>query len=338
MSFSKLVKWNNNRLWNTFTKTPLIDYRGIIPPHGKGKINLIQNNFKQKIQQYQYSFFKYKQYIPTAYASSWHNEKASLCARALKETPEVNLEEMQTFILWVKANYKYLFPKLKKRRAVSMEVYLKNTKASPMVKAIILKTHERLVREGITENTQLSRNELYQFTKRKAFIKSENNLYDTPEGYVNKPPRLIQGAQPEFIALVGPAFMSIQAEVKKIWSNKFPIFFTSGANNFETVQHIDVPEYKLFENDVSSYDASICKELCELEVWLAKKFGAKCAVLDLMRANINTHGVTNHGIKYSVKGTRKSGDPYTSLMNSILNGLMHAYCLSDGGFFCEYSR
>jgi len=88
----------------------------------------------------------------------------------------------------------------------------------------------------------------------------------------------------------------------------------------------------LFENDVGSWDASICKEICEFEVWLANKMGATRAVIDLMKANIDTHGYTNHGIKYSICGTRKSGDPYTSCFNSVINGLLHCYaiCISTG--------
>jgi hypothetical protein len=58
---------------------------------------------------------------------------------------------------------------------------------------------------------------------------------------------------------------------------------------------------------------------------LCKAFGAPRAVLDLMTANIKTHGATPHGWSYKCDGTRKSGDPYTSLMNSIINGLSHLY-------------
>jgi hypothetical protein len=58
---------------------------------------------------------------------------------------------------------------------------------------------------------------------------------------------------------------------------------------------------------------------------LCRKSGAPRAVLDLMTANIQTHGSTHHGWRYKCEGTRKSGDPYTSVMNSIINGLSHLY-------------
>jgi len=79
------------------------------------------------------------------------------------------------------------------------------------------------------------------------------------------------------------------------------------------------------EDDLGKFDCSIRKPWCEYEVWLCRKFGAPRAVLELMTANIETHGSTAHGWRYKCEGTRKSGDPYTSLMNSIINGLSHLY-------------
>jgi len=51
--------------------------------------------------------------------------------------------------------------------------------------------------------------------------------------------------------------------------------------------------------------------------------GAPCAVRQLIHANVKTHGKTRFDIRYSCPGGRKSGDPYTSLGNSIINGVMH---------------
>jgi hypothetical protein len=45
-----------------------------------------------------------------------------------------------------------------------------------------------------------------------------------------------------------------------------------------------------------------------------------------LRAQWNTRGTTSHGVKYSVPGTRKSGDPNTTIGNSIMNTLLH-HCL-----------
>jgi hypothetical protein len=278
----------------------------------------------------QYSLFDQGGFRPFTYASNVYNELAALTNRAQKHTPVPDADEVQRFIKWVKVNFRELFPGFRWHWPASDESYLRNSNASPSVKAAVRRAMDRLHARGIFHDSVLNRVQLYKWTTRKAFIKMENNCYVCPEGVENKPPRLIQGAQPEFIALVGPTFMTIQAEVKRVWGGDFPIKFTSGVSARDCAQHVNVPAWLVFENDVSSWDASMCEGLGELECWLAKQFGAGRAVLDLMKANINTHGVTTHGCVYSIRGTRKSGDPYTSVFNSIINGLMHVYCICRG--------
>jgi len=39
----------------------------------------------------------------------------------------------------------------------------------------------------------------------------------------------------------------------------------------------------------------------------------------------STKGYGQQGLKYVVEGTRKSGDPNTSLGNTIINGLTHLF-------------
>jgi len=287
-----------------------------------------------KVQQY--NLFKHdtsdNSYKPTSFAPNAHNEIEAVKARVLKQTPVVDLREMASFVKFVKKNFKHLFPRHKKRRSFGIDQYLDNSNASPGVKQAIRRAHDELEARGITEDSSLSYNELYKMTTRKSFVKVEVNLYNSPAGYKNKAPRLIQGATPEFIALVGPAFMAIQQEIKRIWGKKHFVWFTSGAKSKELADYItEFESWKIFENDVSSWDASMHEELGKLEVWIAKQFGARRAVLDLMTANIHTHGVTSKGVKYKVKGTRKSGDPYTSLFNSVINGLIHLYCLHKSG-------
>lgn len=273
----------------------------------------------------QLSLFDHGGFQPFTYASNLTNEVASLTNRAQKRTPTPVQSEVKMFIRWVKACFRELFPGFRWHWPATNEAYLRNSNASPSVKAAIQRAMTKLAERGVTHSSVLSRSELYKWTTRKAFVKMENNCYKTPWGVVDKPPRCIQGAQPEFIALVGPTMMTIQAELKRIWGKQFSLMFTSGVSAVDCASHVDIPGWVVFENDVSSWDASICEDLCRLEVWLAKQFGAGRAVLDLMSANINTHGFTTHGARYKIKGTRKSGDPYTSLMNSILNTLMHIW-------------
>lgn len=310
-----------------------LSFRGVpnlsipVPPTNYGRA--LEFNAGHKISQY--NLFKYGGFTPFTYASNFQNEAAALALRALKVTPLVDKPEMQRFCKWVKTvGLTALMPTFRKHWPASFASYIKNSNASPAVKAAVQRARSKLDMEGITENSVLCRTQLYKWTQRKAFIKMENNMYSTPLGTTWKPPRLIQGAQPEFVALVGPTFMTIQAEIKRCMSIKDSICFTSGVSSIDAANHVNIPGWNIFENDVSSWDASMDEELGNLECWIAGELGAGRAVTDLMKANVRTHGFTSHGCKYSIPGTRKSGDPFTSCFNSLLNALLHLYCFVRG--------
>jgi hypothetical protein len=215
-------------------------------------------------------------------------------------------------------------------QSVSFDVYLKRSNASSSVKRKLLATYNKLQAEGIDETTYLSKAQLRSYTTRSSFVKVENNLYRSPLGRKRKAPRLIQGATPEFIVLVGPWIMALQDLLKKRWDlrNEF-MCFTSGISSENLADFISKHDGHVLEDDLGKFDCSIREPWCKLEVWLCKQFGAPIAVLNLMYANIKTHGFTHHGWQYKCNGTRKSGDPYTSLMNSIINGLSHLYIYCD---------
>jgi len=307
----------------------------------KGKLSLSDGNLRYPLNlktptecrgsHFQYGFGS-RDYKPSAFASNQHNEKQALVARILCDTPEPDAAELEACLQWCKQNYRKLFPYIHKVKSVSWEEYLRRSNSSPSVKRILQKTHERLVAEGMTEDSILTAAELYRFTKRSSFVKVENDLYDSPLGRKHKAPRLIQGAQPEFICLVGPWIMALQDAVKRCWGKDNFLCFTSGVSAEDAAEFITGGSGPWLEDDLGKFDSSIRAPWCEFEVWLCKKFGAPRAVLDLMSANIKTHGTTHHGWKYKCLGTRKSGDPYTSVFNSIINGVSHLY------LYCKWTH
>jgi hypothetical protein len=144
-----------------------------------------------------------------------------------------------------------------------------------------------------------------------------------------KAPRLIQGAQPEFVCLLGPWFAALQKKLKRDWNINNFITYTSGISNLKMGNKLVNFNGQLAEDDVSTWDASVCEQLCKFEANMTKNwFHAPVAVWQLVEANIFTHGKTMTGIKYRMPGTRKSGDPYTSLYNSVLNALMHVWAIA----------
>lgn len=292
-------------------------------------------------------------YKPTAYAPNLHNEKQALDARVLAETPvpegfycgclhrhkkhttysqckNARFKRLDDYVNFAMGNLHKLID-IHGVVPLSIDEYLEGSHASPPVKKLLRETYDRLTVEGIDCHTKLTRAQLHLWTMRKSFVKVENNLYQTEAGVKDKAPRLIQGATPEFIVLVGPWIAALQKRLKKRWNKHNPLCFTSGLSAKDLGTFADRPGWKIIEDDVSAWDTSIRKQLCEMEVFMCKSFGAPIAVLDLMTANISTHGITMHGWKYKVEGTRKSGDPFTSLFNSVHNALLHLFIYCEIG-------
>ena len=274
-------------------------------------------------------------YCPNAFASNSHNELDALRARVLAATPEPQMDQdepgdhpdgLDGFIAWVKKYHKRLLPRLHKVKPWSFEDYIKNSNASPAVKAKLRDTKARLTAEGIDEWSQLPKDTLWKWTTRSSFVKVEANLYQSPLGRLAKSARLIQGGAAEFIVLVGPWIAALQAIIKRRYHAKNNFVFVSGMTSEKAASDLRLDGGRLFgEDDVSKWDTSIHRKLCQLEVWLCKQWGAPRAVLDLMTANIDKHGFTLFNWKYKVPGTRASGDPYTSLFNSLINLWTHAF-------------
>lgn len=126
--------------------------------------------------------------------------------------------------------------------------------------------------------------------------------------------------------------MALQDLMKRRWGTKNFVCFTSGVTAKKAAEFVTGTSGLWLEDDLAKFDATIRRAWCEYEVWLCRQFGAPRAVVELMLANIKTHGMTHHGWKYKCDGTRKSGDPYTSVMNSIINGVAHIflYCSWTG--------
>jgi hypothetical protein len=212
---------------------------------------------------------------------------------------------------------------------MAFDEYLKGSGATASVKRILLATRTKLEREGIDEWSTLTSEQLYKWTKRAAFVKMECNLYRAGPNIKRKTPRLIQGAPPEFVCLVGPWFAALQKKIKRDWNINNFITYTSSISNLKLANKLVRFNGRLAEDDVSMWDASVGLGLCQLEARMTRRwFKAPPAVAALVDANIFTHGKTMNGIKYKVRGTRKSGDPYTSLYNSVLNALLHVWLLA----------
>jgi len=328
----------NKSIWLGLKKIPMINYDCTMRciKNDQEKKGIIDLDYKHKIEKVSYQYIvgpHHKDYLPVAFSQTKQNEFAALENRVMKDTPVADKNVIVEFSRWVKRNYKRIFPHTTHSHVCEMssDMYLMNSNAAPSVKKKLRLQFEKFRELGIDSDSYLDRSDVKKWCIRESFVKTENLNYRTPLGINNKAPRLIQGGKKEFICLVGPWIASLQNSIKKDWDSNNFICFTSGVKAIEAAKL--VTEFPVWlEDDVSAWDASLCKELLLVELWLYKQFGAPRATYNLMKQNVNTVGVTSKGFWYYRQGCRKSGDPYTSLGNSILNALIHLF------IYCRFHR
>lgn len=338
LTHRKLLNQRVHPNWSLCDKLPMITYpeklKNIV--NEQQKSGVVDMNFSLKTEKTQFQYVvgpKRKDYLPIAFAPNKINEFAALKARVLKDTPLADKLVLEDFHSWLKRNYKRIFPitSHSKIKPLEFSKYLQNSNASPGVKKKLYRQNMKFEQEGINHDTKLTYTQIKKWCMRESFVKTENLNYRTPNGILDKSPRLIQGGKKEFICIVGPWISALQNYIKQDWNCKNFICFTSGVKARDAAKLVS--QFPIWmEDDVSAWDASCCEKLLEIEAWLFQKFGAPRAVLQLIQKNVNTIGITSRGLLYWRKGCRKSGDPYTSLGNSILNGLIHLY------IYCKHHK
>lgn len=268
-------------------------------------------------------------FLPIAHLPNAEAELCSLLHRAATATPEIDAAFVRDFVSWVKKNYRKLF-EVKHINSRSHAEYIRRSNARPSVKKKLVRVWKIMCRKRITEWTRFTDKEVRKHTKRATFIKVENELLHANGVVVEKAPRLIQGAQPEFINIVGPWIMSLQDFFKRKYGGADEnLLIASGLTSDKIAEWMNSMHGAVLENDISKFDSSICYELMELEAWIFNLYSPPDAVKQLIQGNLNARGSTHGGIEYFIPGTRKSGDPYTSLGNSLLNLLMHVFIVSE---------
>jgi hypothetical protein len=159
-----------------------------------------------------------------------------------------------------------------------------------------------------------------------------------------KCPRCITIPDEQVTAEYGRIFSSIkQSVMNSIKEDDTPEKMTLGCNRGSVGKmfhdYINYSDADIcFENDYSKFDSSISPQIMEVEHiifdWLLSLHEVeKKKVKDLIDANqgwwyynVNIRH-TGEELAYKIKGTRRSGDPHTSISNTLLNMCMNAFCL-----------
>jgi len=267
-------------------------------------------------------------YKPIVFVSSPVNEYISLRMRLTRDLLPVDQSFVSEFQNWALSApvLKYFFGECQISNHLTYEQVLNRIGSSPAVKKAMGVTVEKLKKLCITAHSDLDPQTLFDMTMRSMFIKQENLLYRDVE-LLEKAARVIQGAQHEFTLIVSSFVIPFSDLMKKSWNKNTSFVLASGLSN-ETIGLVGQRFFdwgRIYEDDVSQWDVSIRKVYLIIEREIFRYCGAGKAVLDLITANIKTHGKTRFGYKYKTPDGRKSGDPYTTIGNSMLNVLFHAF-------------
>lgn len=176
-------------------------------------------------------------------------------------------------------------------------------------------------------------------TASEAFTKRENAInWTSATGVVLSDPRLIQGKSSLMQIILGPYFVAYSKFAARAWSGDVrsdvpqTYFYASGTNANAIGRWFDrsiriandlASERKehvvMIDLDQSRFDATVGIPALEYNLAMYKRNGMPQRSQDLYKRGMSCKGATSHSVRFSVVGTRKSGEADTSVGNSALN-------------------
>jgi hypothetical protein len=285
--------------------------------------------------------------LVSAFASNRTNEVISLKYRALRPGLEIRIDKFKQFRAWIFTHINDLFPhpnRFSDDSSVRAASNRHNEGMDPVRAWTFEFWNSRFPRRRALEHERAHRmlqavpfKALVVNQIRKTFVKVEKKTSGFGGEYEDSAPRTIQGQQHEANVIIAPWVQAFAEALKKSWCKKHLMTFASGMNALQIGEWWEEcgghnhPSQIYIEDDFSKMDAHFRPEMCLLEFDIYRHFGCPDEVYALMCAGIHTVGYTRTGVKYSIEGTRKSGDSFTSVGNTILNGLMHlyAFCITN---------
>jgi len=263
-------------------------------------------------------------YTPQVHADSFENEYAAVINRAVGTCVEPQFVFWSEFNLWWEQVYKLVLP-IDQIKQVMGDVSFENwnRRFPPSRRNLQRRAYDYYLLNG------LSKSDLHRCTLRKSFIKRELLLSDVEL----KDPRVIQGVSDLANVVLGPWIYTLTQAFKAVVKPHDNFVIACGMDALELGSWIeDKVDSSFVETDFSRFDKTISRYALEFEQSVYALFDPPRDVKRILEAQLETRGITSHGIYYEVDGTRKSGDPNTSLGNSLINLAvsLFAYCWSVG--------
>lgn len=286
--------------------------------------NLLDDRFKSSGITYNSLSYQFEQYKPIHFSNNSFNMYAAIRTRVTMPLIDPDKGTIFKFRKWGSSAVKRLIP-----RGVpdgDFLSWLKTCGSTPSMKRQYLQNYEELVSSGRVGRNWVPHSELQLACKSKIHLKIENLLYKTPAGMKAKSARCIFGCRPRLVVETAAWIKNFTESIKQRWGLGAPIVYAGGMTGERMGQWMDLKDFGLwYEDDVSKWDSSVCSSLLSWFADLCEHAGAPRRVVQYLRASVKTAGRTRHGIKVKTPGGMKSGVPWTSIANSIINGFLHLF-------------
>jgi len=259
--------------------------------------------------------------IPIVPSTSTQNELVAVTNRGCFARPEPNPDIFRLYKAWTQRWFHVLFPGAPVKVKGSYTAW---NKRFPLTQRL---RHDK-ARAVLREQGHGARDFI-----RKSFMKKEKLLKSHVGGVEDFNPRLIQGATDFANVALGPWMHAFSEYLKVSWDTNHFICYSSGMSAEAVGEWFDRQEGLGFTDDARYWDSSLGEKHLKHEQMIYRQFDPPEKAKAVLRQQLKTKGFTPHGVRYSVDGTRKSGDPNTTCGNSIENGLQHtfSFCLAKYG-------
>ncbi|APG76436.1 hypothetical protein 2 [Sanxia tombus-like virus 9] len=238
-------------------------------------------------------------------------ESLAMVQKAMGMVPESRTENLQQLADEYRANH--LLPVLGRVHPLPWEEWLQR-----------FPSNRSLQLNDARSNVQL-RGLLKSDCKVDCFLKVETSTNATD-------PRNISPRSAEFLSVLGPYVAGLENKIRTLHDHDQIPYLVKGLTPSARAQIVRRKERAwVVEIDYSRYDMTISEDVIrELEIknfkalFVSDEDPALDAVLDAL---ISMNGYNSLGVKYTVDGTRASGDAHTSIGNGLLGRFLLWVCL-----------
>jgi hypothetical protein len=257
-------------------------------------------------------------YNPYSYCSNWHNERAFLHLRILRPTHIPDDETQANFEKFVLVNFKYLFP-----GHFDHQTIFKTTNYQLWLLRFPESTRRLL---QLAHESELAGDYINWFHvyRHSAFVKREKSHKDGK-------PRGITSATPFYNQKIGPTVHAASLYIQTLWTPRHFITYSPGLNSVQIGAWLAMrgvitivaqgQDYGVFDTTMRQWHQSVA---LTTSIMLGM---SPDAVFHIRKNQSRSYGRTHAGGIYRTESIVNSGDPTTTYINTLFNGLVKAFVI-----------